>query len=377
MGHVRKERGRYRARYRDPLGRPQSKTFTRKADAERFILEVELDKQRGNWIDPRDGDLPLAVWADTFLSLARRLSPTTQDTYRRDLERYILPRFGSYRLGRLPAEEIEQWLNDEVASGIAASSVHRHYRTLRRMLAVAVQKQKIVHNACDRVDPPRVPKREMTFLNWDQSVRLAEAHNERFRPMLYVAVDTGMRWGELIGLRRASVDVSRYKIRVTEQLVQLTDRSFVRRPPKTAAGRRSITVSPFTANILSEHLERSANPGPDGLVFPNAAGNPLSASSFQSHHFDRAQRLAGVSCRFHDLRHTSVALAIAAGAHPKAIQARMGHASINVTLDRYGHLLPELDEAIAQTFGRELEEAHRRRASNVIHAAFGNGEHRR
>ena len=241
-----------------------------------------MDKERGNWIDPREGDLPLAVWADTFLSLARRLSPTTQDTYRRDLERYILPRFGSYRLSRLPAEEIEQWLNDEVAEGIAASSVHRHYRTLRRMLAVAVQKQKIVHNACDRVDPPRVPRREMTFLNWDQSIRLAEAHNERFRPMIYVAVDTGMRWGELIGLRHASVDVSRYKIRVTEQLVQLTDRSFVRRPPKTAAGRRSITVSPFTADVLSEHLERSANPGPDGLVFPNSAGNPLSASSFQS-----------------------------------------------------------------------------------------------
>jgi hypothetical protein len=108
MGHVRRERGRYRARYRDPLGRSQSKTFTRKADADRFIREVELDKQRGNWIDPHDGNLPLAVWADTFLSLARRLSPTTQDTYRRDLERYILPRFGSYRLGRLPAEEIEQ-----------------------------------------------------------------------------------------------------------------------------------------------------------------------------------------------------------------------------------------------------------------------------
>jgi integrase len=256
--------------------------------------------------------------------------------------------------------------------------VHRHYRTLRRVLGVAVQKQKIVHNACDRVDPQRVPRREMTFLNWDESVRLAEAHNERFRPMIYVAVDTGMRWSELVGLRRASVDVSRYKIRVTEQLVQLTDRSFVRPPPKTAAGRRSITVSPFTADILSEHLERSANPGPDGLVFPNAAGNPLSTSSFQSHHFNKAQRLAGVSCRFHDLRHTSVALAIAAGAHPKAIQVRMGHASINVTLDRYGHLLPELDEAIAQTFGRELEEAHRRRrASNVVHATFGSDEHRR
>lgn len=74
---------------------------------------------------------------------------------------------------------------------------------------------------------------------------------------------------------------------------------------------------------------------------------------------------------FHDLCHTSVALAIAAGAHPKAIQAGMGHASINVTLDRYGHLLPELDQAIAEAFSRELASARRRRENNVVHADFG------
>ena len=315
----------------------------------------------------------MAVGADTFLSLARRLSPTTQDTYRRDLERYIIPRFGSYRLSRLPAEEIEQWLNDEVAEGIAPSSVHRHYRTLRRMLAVAVQKQKILHNACDRVDPP--PPEARDDIPQLGSVDPLGGGPQRTLPSdIYVAVDTGMRWGELIGLRRASVDVSRYKIRVTEQLVQLTDRSFVRRPPKTAAGRRSITVSPFTADVVSEHLERSATPvRTDWCSRIEPATHCLRQASIPT--ISSRLNLAGVSCRFHDLRHTSVALAIAAGAHPKAIQARMGHASINVTLDRYGHLLPELDEAIAQTFVRELDDAYRRRASNVIHAAFGGDEH--
>ncbi len=76
----------------------------------------------------------LASWAEEFLSLARRLSPSTQEIYARDLRRYVLPRFGSYRLGRLPADEIENWLNDEIAAGIAPSSVHRHYRVLRRVL---------------------------------------------------------------------------------------------------------------------------------------------------------------------------------------------------------------------------------------------------
>ena len=77
-------------------------------------------------------------------------------------------------------------------------------------------------------------------------------------------------------------------------------------------------------------------------------------------------------CRFHDLRHTSVALAIAEGAHPKAIQTRMGHSSINVTLDRYGHLFPELDEALAQSFGERLAAARARLTEgNLVHASFG------
>jgi site-specific recombinase XerD len=89
----------------------------------------------------REGALSLFTVRRAHLelfALARRVAPSTQDTYRRDLDKYILPRFGAYRLGRLPADEIENWLNDEVAAGLAASSVHRHYRTLRRVLQVAV-----------------------------------------------------------------------------------------------------------------------------------------------------------------------------------------------------------------------------------------------
>ena len=200
MGFIEKRSGGYRARYRDPLGRLTSKTFTRKADAERWTKEMEVAIERGDWLDPRNAQVPLATWAEEFLSLARRLSPSTQETYERDLRKYILPRFGAYRLGRLPADEIENWLNDEVAAGIAPSSVHRHYRLLRRMLQVAVQKQKLQANPCDRVEPPRVPKTEMTFLTWEQAVDLAEAHQERYRALIYLAVDSGMRWSELIGL---------------------------------------------------------------------------------------------------------------------------------------------------------------------------------
>ncbi|HEX2272734.1 MAG TPA: tyrosine-type recombinase/integrase, partial [Acidimicrobiales bacterium] len=275
MGFIEKRSGGYRARYRDPLGRLTSKTFTRKADAERWVREMEVALERWDWLDPRSAQVPLATWAQEFLSLARRLSPTTQETYRRDLTRYILPRFGAYRLGRLPADEIENWLNDEIDAGIAPSSVHRHYRVLRRVLQVAVQKRKISANPCDRVEPPKVPKANMTFLTWEQSVALAEAHQERYRALIYLAVDSGMRWSELVGLRLGRVELDRRKVRVTEQLVRLEAGKWHRKEPKTPASIRSITLSAVTADLLDEHVERFVGGGPDKLVFANTVGSPL------------------------------------------------------------------------------------------------------
>lgn len=139
---------------------------------------------------------------------------------------------------------------------------------------------------------------------------------------------------------------------MVEQLIRLDNGEWVWHPPKSEAGVRTIAISPFTARMLAEHMDRFSAPGADGLVFVNQAGNPLIASSFHTHYFKPALAAARVKCRFHDLRHTSVALAIRAGAHAKTIQVRMGHASITVTLDRYGDLFPELDEAIASAFDK-------------------------
>ncbi|HUR17906.1 MAG TPA: tyrosine-type recombinase/integrase [Acidimicrobiales bacterium] len=252
MGFVEKRSsdGRYRARYRDPLGQQRSRSFTRKADAQRFLLEMESDKARGSWIDPRGADMAVATWAEEFLLLARRLSPTSQQTYRRDLDRYVLPRFGDYRIGRIPADEIENWLNDEIDAGLAPSSVHRHYRTLRRLLQVAVEKQKLLANPCDRVHPPRVPKRDMAFLSWEQAIELAEAHSERYRTMIYLAVDAGMRWSELIGLRRNRVDVRNRRVRVTEQLVRLDTGELTRRSSSSRTHSVPTSRSPALATRL-------------------------------------------------------------------------------------------------------------------------------
>jgi integrase len=157
-------------------------------------IPLAASRSPGTWIDPGLAETPLAHWSEEFLALARRLAPGTQETYRRDLTKYVLPALGAYRIGAVPPDVIENWLNDEIEAGVAPSSVHRHYRTLRRVLQVAVDEQKILTNPCDRVQPPRMPEREMVFLDWEQAVDLAEAHSERFRALIDLAVDSGMRW---------------------------------------------------------------------------------------------------------------------------------------------------------------------------------------
>jgi integrase len=351
MGIEKTSHGTWRARWRHN-GHTQSKTFKKKTDATRFLTDTLANLQQGHYRTPSDRitRATVATFADQWLNQARNLSPGGHDTYRRDLDRYILPALGDTPLAALTPDLIDRYLTGELEH-LAPSTVHRHYRTIRRLCQVAVERGALPHNPCDPVTPPRIIHTEMRFLTVDQVDQLANTISARYRTWVHVACYAGLRWSETVALRRASIDGPR--IAVTEQLVR---RNGVWRsePPKTRAGRRTVTVPPFLEQLLAAHLDEWSGSGPGGLVFPNQGGRPLNGPSFTGNVFKPALVRAGIdrAVRIHDLRHTAVALAILAGAHPKALQARMGHASIAVTLDRYGHLFPEIDGQLAEALGQ-------------------------
>ncbi len=186
----------------------------------------------------------------------------------------------------------------------------------------------------------------MRFLTADQVGTLAEAAGPDAATLIYTAAYAGLRWGELAGLRVERVNVLRRTVVVVEQLNELAGK-LSWGPPKTAAGRRTVSIPSALAQMLEVQLTR-----PEvirsGLVFPTPLGEAMRRSNFARRIWAPAVRRAGVDgLRFHDLRHTAVALAIGQGAHPKALQERMGHSSVTVTLDRYGHLYEGLDGQIA------------------------------
>lgn len=369
--------GTYRVRWRDAGGTADGKTFKRLIDAETHLAAVRTDLRRGVYVDPGAARITVARFADEWLAGARNLAPGGREAYRRDLDQYILPELGGLPLSNLSAKRIDAFLSEELEAGKAPSSVLRYYRTIHRMCEIAVRKGRLQANPCVTVEAPRVPPSEMRFLSVDQVLALAnaigpqagdrnrrgheaadEAAARQYRAWVLVAAFGGPRWSETVGLRRANVD--RATVRIVEQLVRRADGQWHREPPKSAAGRRTVTLPAVAARAVALHL-RDLDDDPDTLVFPNRNGGPASGSNFRSNVFKPALARAGLDhdVRIHDLRHTAVALAIKAGAHPKAIQARMGHASIAVTLDRYGHLFPEMDGEIASAIDGLVAEVNR------------------
>ncbi|MCA1710722.1 MAG: site-specific integrase [Actinobacteria bacterium] len=169
--------------------------------------------------------------------------------------------------------------------------------------------------------------------------------------MLLTAAGTGMRWGELAGLRVDRLDLLRRRLHVTQTLVDVRGQlSFGE--PKSAQSRRFISLPPTLVTALATHLEGHRSE----LVFTSENGDPLRRSNFYHRMWRPTCAAAGLvpSPRFHDLRHSHVAMLIAAGVPMKAIQHRLGHGSIVMTMDAYGHLLPDIDEKLLEGLERQL-----------------------
>lgn len=248
---------------------------------------------------------------------------------------------------------LRAWLSDlTVKVGgrgkkLAPGSVAQAYRTLNRVLAAAVDDELVGRNPLKGVKPPQVATEPMRFLTHEEVKTLAGAIDDRYRALVYVAAYSGLRAGELMALRRHHVDLLRRTISVVEQ-VQHLDGEYVVSPPKSAAGRRSVSLPRLVADELDSHLRDLEDQSADGLVFPAPEGGYLHSTNFRRRFWTPAVAAAGLTpLRLHDLRHTCASLAIAAGADVKVLQRMLGHASAALTLDRYGHLMPGQAESVA------------------------------
>jgi integrase len=335
----------WRARYRGPDGRERSQSFTRRTDAEQFLVQVEADKARGTWIDPVRGEVAMGEWAERWLSSTVHLKPKTRLGYESLLRSRILPSFAKAPIAAIRPLDVREWLARMQADGLSASRCRQAYHLLGSILDTAVQDGRIATSPCVGIKLPRLTQTEMAYLRPEQVRDVLAVVDHNYRLLLEVLAIAGLRFGEAAALRRSRCDILRSRLIIAENLSEVSGvLHYV--APKTHQ-RRVVTIPRFLGDRLARNLQ--GLPADDSLVFTSPRGESIRYSNFAARVWKPALREAGLpDMGVHALRHTCAALLISQGAHPKAIQRHLGHQSITTTLDRYGHLFEDEDDKLAE-----------------------------
>ena len=237
------------------------------------------------------------------------------------------------------------------------------YGHLRSILNAAVAAGVLAVSPCRGVKlPPKRPAAKK-IITLDELAGLADTIGDDYRAMILIAGVLGLRWSEVTALRVGRIDLLRRTLAVVETNPAVGDFA----DTKSASSRRTLSIPHTIADEIALHLTRKCLTGGDGdaLVFTSESGDRLDYSNFHRRHWQKALRQAGIGgFSFHGLRHSSVAYMVAAGAHPKAIQQRLGHSSWSTTMDLYGHVLPASDDTVTAALDQLLQTHHRRTCPN-------------
>lgn len=347
--------GAFQVRYRDPAGRQRARNFARKTDATRFAHAVETDKVRGDWLDPRLGRVTFGEWADEWLDHVGHLKPKTRLDYEVSLRRHVLPVLAEAQIAAVDRTTMRRMASEMTGNGAGPDVVRIAIHVARSVFAVALEAGAIKSNPASGVRLPRAAKTEMAFLMPEHVEALAESITSPYGTLVRFAAYTGLRAGEIGAVRVGRLDLLRGSVEVAEALSDVGGK-LAFGATKTYA-RRHVPLPPFLRDELGRYLNDRPTDA-DALVFTAPKGGPLRHNLFYRHKFKPAVAASGLRerLRFHDLRHTYAAFCIASTADPYAVMRRMGHSSITVTYDTYGHLFPERDAQITAS----LEELHRK-----------------
>jgi integrase len=331
-------------------GRRLTHTARTKSQCQEWLRQTLEEVENGLTYDSTL--VTLACFMDDWLvSVEPSLRSNTSTQYRQIVRMHILPLLGECRLRELKPEHIQQLYNCMVRRGLGLRTVQLTHAVIHRALGHAVRLGLISRNPDDATTPPRPKHKEMRFLDENQVQRFlitAKAQNDRLNALYYLAIATGMRQGEILGLKWADLDWEQNALQVQRQLTKKWDGRFEFTAPKTKSGKRRIDLGDATLNTLREHHQEQFNMmavagkqwQEQDLVFPSTIGTPMNRSNLNKR-FKQLLKDAGLSeIRFHDLRHTAASLMLNNGIPVIVVSRRLGHAQPSITLDVYGHLIP-------------------------------------
>jgi integrase len=330
--------------------------FRTRKDAERYLREQLVWVDAGTYVAPQQ--LTLATYlVDHWLPAmdARGLRPSTLARYETHVRCAIAPALGRLRLQALTPTHLNKLYRDLRAAGRAPKTIRNVHGVLSKALADAERWGLVGRNSARLADVPPVTRPKLQVWAPEQTrAFLTAVSSDRLFAAWLLAATTGMRRGELLGLRWADVDLDAGVVRVTQARVRAGNQ-VVAGEPKTARGRRTIALDPATVAALRQHRTRQTQArllaGPhdldSDLVFTMPDGAPIHPNRFSLWFRTRARAANLPAIRLHDLRHSYATAGLAAGVPPKVMSERLGHATVAFTLDTYTSALPAMDKSAA------------------------------
>jgi len=333
-------------------GRQRSKAVSpRKKDAEDFLNRRVSELQSGDWLPLKSATF--AEFAEKFEDAVAKVEykPSTLKTFRYTMSSRLLPELGHLPLKEVSTERIQRLAAAWSEDGRSSDTVRKYVMTLRRVLGTAVEWGYLRSNPAVRVKLPRAQPRSVDYLRPAEVKQFLDAVPVEYKTLFMMLILTGARLGEALALRVDDIDWDSSTIHIERTLFQGKTHS-----PKTGNAVRIVAMSPSLHTALFEHCASVAPPGGSVYVFSTQSGSPIDAGNLRSRVFKPALKAAGIerSLRIHDLRHTFASLLINQGENLKVIQQQMGHGSIKVTVDIYGHLYPEAASAAVQRLDEVL-----------------------
>lgn len=371
MGHVRKEGNSWY--YAVDLGVDangkrkikKKRGFKSEREAKKALLEIESQINKGVYVEPSNilyKDF-LDDWLkDKYVSVKK----STHTTYTHMVNGHIVPTLGNLRLSDITARHIQNLIRDLfISNALSDENIQKIYTIIKDSLNSAIKFDLLSKNECDKVDRPKAQRKEMQVWDLDEVLRFKETAKENRAYMVFhLAIYTGMRQSEILGLRWKNIDLKNGLIYVREQIERYTH-NFT--SVKTKASNRNISIPEETVNELKKqkqkiNTERSMA-GKDythlDLVCPTSVGTPYLPKNL-SIIFNRLIKESGnKKIRFHDLRHTHATLLLKQNTNPKIVAERLGHSNTRTTLDIYSHLLPNMQKDTAKLFGDMLSSANK------------------
>lgn len=347
-------------------GRRQQKWhggFATRREAEVERAKIVNDLHAGGYVAP--DRLTLAEWVrESWLPMTKtRVKPSTYDSYRSNMETHVLPALGGRALQQLTAPMLNTLYADLLSRGgdrgaLAAKTVRYIHAIIHKALSDAVDAGILGANVAERAKPPRPNRgRIRTIECWEPeelAAFLESVKGTRLEPAWRLAAMTGMRRGEVLGLRWRDVDLDQSRIAVRNAIVSVAYEILESSPKSHQA--RVVNLDPATTAMLRRHRERQMGERDEledeyderDLVICAEDGSPIHPQSF-SQAFDRAVARAGLrKIRLHDLRHTHATIAVKAGVPVKVISERLGHESPAFTLKQYAHVVPGMQAEAAE-----------------------------